>query len=133
MDGDTDIVLLDEFLQRVHRIGCWCGGNILDSRFLRELEHTSIGRGVFGEAIHAVCGDRQSESLDLGDHLLDVIVACIERKHPAKEFDLIESEVLGVIQGDVDRKASQRIDLQTEFQPGCFGFLCYQSRDRTHA
>ena len=63
------------------------------------------------------------------DHLLDLFVAGRQREHAAEELDFFEAQVFGVIESHIDGESSQRINLDPEFETGCFGLLGHEPCD----
>ena len=54
VDRDSDVVLFDEFIEAIHRIGGGCGRDVLHASLFGEFEHLAIGFGIFSKTIDSM-------------------------------------------------------------------------------
>ena len=116
VDGHADVELLHEFVEAGEGVGVGVGAQGADAGGLCKLEDLAVGSGVFGEPVHAVGGNRETEIRQFFLHRVDGGGVGVERIHPRIKLDELEAQIPGMPEGLVHLVSAERIELHAEVE-----------------
>src|SRR5579871_2269538 len=112
MDGDGNLVGIDQLVQTIEAVRARVSTKRLDAERFAELEEFLVGIVALGEALHPV-----SDGLDIvvraeSQEGLDLIRRAIRRSMLLEEFDEVQPQLLGALEGRFGGKIPEAIALR---------------------
>lgn len=97
MDGNANVIFLNQLIEALKTIGLGVGTDIRDACQLGELEDLFISFMVFAEAIHSMGAHAHVVLGQLGIHFTDLLLIRRNRVMPAEELDPMNPQVINLL------------------------------------